>query len=83
METESNLSVERTAAFEEFIEDAQKYLRGCQAELEREFRLGHWPRVDGHRRLFEKPLESTGTGRSAQCAFLARLRRNTAGARAA
>jgi len=33
--------MERTALFEEFIEDAQKYLRGCQAELESEYRLGH------------------------------------------
>jgi len=36
-----NRIMERTALFEEFIEDAQKYLRGCQAELESEYRLGH------------------------------------------
>jgi hypothetical protein len=38
--------MERTALFEELIEKAQAYLRGCQAELDIEYRLGHWPRYD-------------------------------------
>ena len=38
--------MERTAPFEEFVEDAQQYLRSRQAELDTEYRLWHWPRFD-------------------------------------
>jgi hypothetical protein len=38
--------MERTALFEALIEEAQAYLRGCQAELDVEYRLSHWPRYD-------------------------------------
>lgn len=38
--------MDRTEKFEEFIEEAQEYLRARQAELDAEYRLGNWPRYD-------------------------------------
>jgi hypothetical protein len=38
--------MERTPPFEALIEEAQGYLRDCQAALQTEYRLWEWPRYD-------------------------------------
>ncbi len=38
--------MERTAPFEAWVENAQTYLRACQAELDKKYQLGLWPRYD-------------------------------------
>jgi hypothetical protein len=55
--------MERTALFEELIEDAQKYLRGRQAELEIEYRLGHWPRFDWDQETQQLVFSENGVAR--------------------
>ena len=38
--------MQRTATFEALIEEAQAYLRNCQAALGTDYRLWDWPRFD-------------------------------------
>jgi hypothetical protein len=57
--------MERTAPFESLIETAQAYLRECQAELERKFRLGHWPRFDWDQEAQQLVFSENGTAKVA------------------
>jgi len=52
--------MERTGPFESLIETAQAYLRECQAELEREFLLGHWPRFDWYQETQQLVFSENG-----------------------
>jgi hypothetical protein len=57
--------MERTAPFESLIETAQTYLRECQAELEEEFRLGHWPRFDWYQETQQLVFSENGIAKVA------------------
>jgi hypothetical protein len=59
--------VERTAPFESLIETAQTYLRECQAELEKEFRLGHWPQFDWYQKTQQLVFSENGIAKVAAC----------------
>jgi hypothetical protein len=55
--------MERTARFDELIEEAQAYLRGCQAELDIEYRLWHWPRYDWYQETQQLIFSENGVAK--------------------
>lgn len=57
--------MERTAPFEALIKSAQTYLRGCQAELDKEYRLGRWPRYDWYQETRQLIFSENGVAKVA------------------
>jgi hypothetical protein len=55
--------MERTAPFEALIQTAQTYLRECQAELDKEYRLGHWPRYDWYQETRQLIFSENGVAK--------------------
>jgi hypothetical protein len=57
--------MDRTAPFEALIETAQTYLRACQADLEKEYRLWHWPRYDWYQETRQLIFSEDGVAKVA------------------
>jgi hypothetical protein len=55
--------MERTPLFEAFIEEAQAYLRDCQAELDIAYRLWHWPRYDWYQETQQLIFSENGVAK--------------------
>jgi hypothetical protein len=55
--------MERTATFEALIEEAQAYLRDCQAALATEYRLWEWPRYDWHQETRQLIFSENGVAK--------------------
>ena len=57
--------MERTPPFEALIKTAQAYLRECQPELNKEYRLDYWPRYDWYQESRQLVFSENGVAKVA------------------